>query len=59
LGKIGRDACLKPCKACLKAYGGFLCSDLGHCAFEGSGEWPEEAKPTTQDRNDLILKVKT
>ena len=32
---------MKPCKACSKVYGDALCAKLGHCVFEGSGEWPK------------------
>ena len=25
----------------MKQYDGFPCNELGHCIFEGSGEWPK------------------
>ena len=33
---------MKPCVACEKLYMDKLCEHLGHCAFEDSGERPEE-----------------
>ncbi|MFH2110354.1 MAG: hypothetical protein ABIJ47_03725 [Candidatus Bathyarchaeota archaeon] len=32
---------MKPCKACSQEYGDILCAKLGHCVFEGTGEWPK------------------
>lgn len=32
---------MKPCKACGQVYGDALCAKLGHCVFEGTGEWPK------------------
>ena len=32
---------MNPCRDCLKAFGDSLCSELGHCVFEGTDEKPQ------------------
>ena len=50
---------MNPCGECLKAYGDFLCKNLGNCIFEDSGETPTlgfEGKPLV-DVDKIILQV--
>ncbi|MCW4048574.1 MAG: hypothetical protein NWE89_02450 [Candidatus Bathyarchaeota archaeon] len=35
---------MNPCRDCLKIYGDSLCSELGHCVFEGTNEKPQAPK---------------
>lgn len=37
---------MNPCKECIRIYGRFLCSDLGHCIFEGTDTGPGETSET-------------
>ena len=31
-------------------HGDALCAELGHCVYEGSGEWPEAHEPVEYDQ---------
>jgi len=33
---------MNPCKDCIKQYGDPLCTNLGHCVFEGTNEKPAQ-----------------
>ena len=45
---------MNPCRDCLKAFGDSLCSELGHCVFEGTDEKPQMGLSTDhiKEKND-------
>ena len=36
--EINAEISMNPCKECMKMFGEPLCTDFGHCVFEGTNE---------------------
>jgi hypothetical protein len=53
---------MNPCRECIKVHGVSLCTNLGHCAFEGTDEIPSKDAKRPDNRfssvsNSQVFKI--